>query len=207
MNFKEKNKYSYLMNQWNEPKRQKLNNLLIKSAGLTKSEAIDNADSACYFISNLEIYMFNDINLVSDIEISKFLFDGKYFVAKEGCYQRKSAKICLENLQDAGLVKTDYALLDIDKDYTGWNRKKVYDKMLERLHDNPDVNLRVCFCSDAKYIDTPDEDKHDHALIVTCDNDGNYVVCDTSVRPHEYPGNMMNKYINADNIRWFTQLY
>ena len=208
MNFEEKNGFSFKHNQYNEPNRGALIKLIEVAGKLSNDKAVKSAPYACYFISNLELYIFAKINNVSATMIAEFLFTYGYFVANEGCFQtaKGSSVNCLKDLQNNGMLKKGYSLLDIDFRYSGWNRQKVYDEMIKELSTGENVNLRVCFCSKPEFIDTPQESAHDHALIVATDDQGGFVVCDTSWRGHSYPENSMKTYINAKNIRWFTAI-
>ena len=204
MNFKEKQDYAYQMNQQSMKGRLGLVNLLMQSAGLDIDSAVENAQHACYFTTTLEKYMFADLNLASDVEISEFLFKNKYFLANEGCYQKIPSKETMYDLAAQGLIRPDLSFIDVDYRYTGMTRSKVYTELVERLREHPGSNIRVSFVTNPKYIGTEHESKHDHAIIVTTDDDGNFRLCDTSYRPKDLPDNNMVNWITPKNIRWFT---
>jgi len=185
--------------------RRELIKTIHEQGGVTLDQARYAARYACYLCRLLFNIYFNDVNKedVSLDQLFKYVYD-KGFFEPDTSYQTKTSDIIIMSMYNDGIIKkyeyTDCDYRQIDSRY------EVYEKLLNRMQEPDFISAGVCFCTDMRFINTPDEAKHDHALIVTKNNSGMPVISDTSYRSHSWSENALEKWIYGNNIRWWTEV-
>ena len=195
--FQEMNNWTYEYNQQGLAERHSLIETIKKTGSLSYERARVAARSACYLTSLVFDIWFKGVEKanIGIKDIFKWLYDTDSFVP-ETSYQMRSSKDILAHMKKDGIIQ-DYNFTDVDYRYGNCNREIVFKELIDYMQSPDFTCARVCFGADAS---------SDHALIVTNDELGRAVVCDTSWRGHDWPDNRMIDYINAETIRWFTSV-
>jgi hypothetical protein len=193
-NFEQMNDFTYRYHQWDIKGRQELIDLIYRTAEIRRDQAVKSAGSDCYRISLIECLLFTGkLELESLDKFSRWMYDGELF-NRIGSYQNYGTADIYQRALRAKYI-SDYKYHDEDNGTEPDNREKTYNALIARMTEDDFVCARVCITNSSTY---------GHALMVCNDNEGRPVVIDNSVRPHEWPDNRMEEYVNSGTIKWWT---